>query len=128
LRDYGLNLGTAFQLIDDLLDFTSDEHTLGKAAGVDLLGGKVTLPLIYLISADETGREMAQIVMKEGNYSSVPRSELLRAVDRVGGFDRARVRADEFAEAARQCLSILPDSEYCESLRSIPGYVLDRDR
>jgi len=128
LRDYGLNLGTAFQLIDDLLDFTSDEHTLGKAAGVDLLGGKVTLPLIYLISADETGREMAQIVMKEGNYSSVPRSELLRAVDRVGGFDRARVRADQFAEAARQCLSVLPDSEYCESLRSIPGYVLDRDR
>ena len=128
LRDYGLNLGTAFQLIDDLLDFTSDEHTLGKAAGVDLLGGKVTLPLIYLISADESGREMAQMVMKEGNYSSVPRSELLRAVDRVGGFDRARVRADQFAEAARQCLSVLPDSEYCESLRSIPGYVLDRDR
>jgi octaprenyl-diphosphate synthase len=128
LRDYGLNLGTAFQLIDDLLDFTSDENTLGKAAGVDLLGGKVTLPLIYLISADETAREMVQIVLKEGNYSSVPRGELLRAVDHIGGFDRARVRADEFAEAARQCLSGLPDSEYCESLRSIPGYVLDRDR
>src|SRR5215213_3180567 len=47
LRDYGLNLGTAFQLIDDLLDFTSSEAALGKAAGADLLGGKVTLPLIY---------------------------------------------------------------------------------
>ena len=48
LRDYGLSLGTAFQLIDDLLDFTSSEERLGKAAGADLLGGKVTLPLIYL--------------------------------------------------------------------------------
>src|ERR1700752_4268955 len=52
LRDYGLNLGTAFQLIDDLLDFTSTEDALGKAAGADLLGGKVTLPLIYLREAD----------------------------------------------------------------------------
>src|SRR5690242_9866084 len=49
LRDYGLNLGTAFQLIDDLLDFTSSEDTLGKASGADLLGGKVTLPLIFLL-------------------------------------------------------------------------------
>ena len=52
LRDYGLNLGTAFQLIDDLLDFTSSEEALGKAAGADLLGGKVTLPLIYLRDAE----------------------------------------------------------------------------
>ncbi len=52
LREYGLRLGTAFQLIDDLLDFTSSEDTLGKAAGADLLGGKVTLPLIYLREAE----------------------------------------------------------------------------
>ena len=50
---YGLNLGTAFQLIDDLLDFTSSEDALGKAAGADLLGGKVTLPLIYLREASQ---------------------------------------------------------------------------
>ena len=52
LREYGLSLGTAFQLIDDLLDFTSSEDALGKAAGADLLGGKVTLPLIYLREAE----------------------------------------------------------------------------
>jgi octaprenyl-diphosphate synthase len=58
LRDYGLNLGTAFQLIDDLLDFTSSEEALGKAAGADLLGGKVTLPLIYLRDTEPNAREM----------------------------------------------------------------------
>src|ERR1041384_8154950 len=65
LRDYGLNLGTAFQLIDDLLDFTSCEEALGKASGADLLGGKVTLPLIYLREAEPKWREMIKTVLRE---------------------------------------------------------------
>src|SRR5918994_1494945 len=71
LRDYGLNLGTAFQLIDDLLDFTSSEDALGKAAGADLLGGKVTLPLIYLREAEPKALEMLQTVLREGKYTTV---------------------------------------------------------
>ena len=70
LRDYGLNLGTAFQLIDDLLDFTSSDEALGKAAGADLLGGKVTLPLIYLMAADATTAAMVQRVLLDGAYDS----------------------------------------------------------
>ena len=66
LRDYGLNLGTAFQLIDDLLDFTSTEDALGKAAGADLLGGKVTLPLIYLMTGDPSVKPMVQRVLLDG--------------------------------------------------------------
>src|SRR5678816_244686 len=68
LRDYGLNLGTAFQLTDDLLDFTSSDAALGKAAGADLLGGKITLPLIYLISADASVLPMVQRVLHDGTY------------------------------------------------------------
>lgn len=128
LHDYGMNLGLAFQLTDDLLDFTSTDDTLGKGAGVDLLGGKVTLPLIYLLASDGSASEKVQTVIIEKSYKSVTRRELLEAVDRVGGSERARVRADEYAEAARTALDILPDSEYSESLRSIPTYVLDRDR
>ncbi len=128
LRSYGLSLGTAFQLIDDLLDFTTTEDTLGKASGVDLVGGKVTLPLIYLIESDDAAREMLQVVMREGNYNAVPRSDLLRAVERIGGLEKAKERAYEFAEAARDALDVLPESEYCESLRAIPTYVLERDR
>ena len=128
LRDYGLNLGTAFQLIDDLLDFTSNDDVLGKAAGVDLLGGKVTLPLIYLTETDDAAREMIRIVLNDRSYSTVAREDLLDAVERVGALERARLRADEYAEKARAALDNLPESEYCDSLRAIPSYVLDRDR
>ena len=128
LSDFGLNLGTAFQLTDDLLDFTGTDDVLGKAAGVDLLAGKVTLPLIYLLESDPGITAKIQTVIKEGNYEHVTRAELLAAVDRVGGLERARARADEFAEAARTALNVLPDSEYCDALRSIPTYVLERER
>src|SRR5918911_5657389 len=67
LGEYGLNLGTAFQLIDDLLDFTSNEEALGKAAGADLLGGKVTLPLIYMREAEPQTLEMIQAVLREAS-------------------------------------------------------------
>jgi octaprenyl-diphosphate synthase len=128
LRDYGLNLGTAFQLIDDLLDFTTSGDALGKAAGVDLLGGKVTLPLIYLVANDDSARQMVHDVLRQGNYDTVAREDLLRAVNAAGALTRARAKADEFAENARAALDDFPDSEYCDSLRAIPSYVLDRDR
>lgn len=128
LSSFGLNLGTAFQLTDDLLDFTATDDTLGKAAGVDLLAGKVTLPLIYLLERDESAREKVEAVIGDGDYGRVSRDELLSAVERVGGLERARARADEFAEAARSALDVLPDSEYCDALKSIPTYVLERER
>ncbi len=128
LADYGMNLGTAFQLTDDLLDFTSTDDTLGKGAGVDLLGGKVTLPLIYLMEKNPASRELVQRVIAEESYQSVSRRELMESVERVGALDRAREKADSYAAAARDSLSDLTTSEHCESLRSIPTYVLDRDR
>ena len=128
LSNYGMNLGMAFQLTDDLLDFTSTDDALGKGAGVDLLGGKVTLPLIYLVAQEPSAREMVQTVMTEASYESIARSELHQAVDRVGAIERARVRADEYATAARTALDQLPQSEFRESLAAIPTYVLDRDR
>jgi octaprenyl-diphosphate synthase len=127
LRDYGMNLGTAFQLIDDLLDFTGSGDTLGKATGVDLLEGKLTLPLIYLMQGDSAARELVQTVIAEGSYTTVARAKLIAAVETSGVLDRARARADEYAEAARDCLNDLPDSAYCDSLRSIPTYVLERE-
>jgi octaprenyl-diphosphate synthase len=128
LADYGLNLGTAFQLVDDLLDFTASEDALGKATGVDLIAGKVTLPLIYMLESDSSGRDMVETVIRDGNYEKVSRGDLLAAVDRVGGLEQARARADGYAEAARAALEDLPDSEYCDALRAIPTYVLNRER
>ncbi len=128
LADYGMNLGTAFQLTDDLLDFTSTDDMLGKGVGVDLLGGKVTLPLIYLMASDPAAAEMVQTVITEKGYESVSRGELVERIGRVCALERARTRADEYASVARAALDGLPHSEHCESLRSIPTYVLDRDR
>jgi octaprenyl-diphosphate synthase len=127
LADYGMNLGMAFQLTDDLLDFTSTDHAMGKGTGVDLLGGKVTLPLIYLIANDSKTSEMVQTVMTEGVYETIARNELHRAVERAGALERARACGDEYAAAARTALDALPNSEFCDSLKAIPTYVLDRD-
>lgn len=126
--EYGMNLGMAFQLIDDLLDFTSTDDVLGKGVGVDLLGGKVTLPLIYLMASDPAAPEMVQTVISEKGYESVSRRDLIESIVRVCALERARSRADEYASAARTALDNLTHSDHLESLRSIPTYVLDRDR
>src|SRR5690349_3273191 len=109
LREYGLNLGTAFQLIDDLLDFTSTEDALGKAAGADLLGGKVTLPLIYLRDAEPSTLEMIQTVLREEKYGTVHPQELFEIMDRSGALEKARNRAHEYATDAAAALDNLPD-------------------
>jgi octaprenyl-diphosphate synthase len=128
LREYGMNLGTAFQLVDDLLDFTTTDEALGKPAGVDLLEGKLTLPLIYLLESNASWRTALQAIMHEGNYQKVERAALLAAVERTGALDRARERACEYAEAARSALGSLPGSKYLDALYSIPTYIIERDR
>jgi octaprenyl-diphosphate synthase len=127
LAEYGMNLGMAFQLTDDLLDFTSTDDTLGKNAGVDLLGGKVTLPLIDMMANDRTSATLVKTILADRSYDTVSRSQLIEAVKKTDSIRTARARAHEFAEAARSSLDILPDGNYLHSLRAIPTYVLDRD-
>ncbi|HEV7906178.1 MAG TPA: polyprenyl synthetase family protein [Pyrinomonadaceae bacterium] len=128
LRDYGMNLGAAFQLIDDLLDFTATDDALGKAAGVDLLEGKLTLPLIYLLETDRKWRADVQSVMRDGNYEAISRASLMRAAGESGATERARRRAHDFATAARKSLDVLPHTKYRDALSSIPTFILERDR
>jgi octaprenyl-diphosphate synthase len=128
LRDYGMNLGMAFQLIDDLLDFTATEEVLGKDAGVDLLEGKLTLPLILLLKSNASMRESIQTVMRDGNYSAVPREILRRAIEESGALSSARERAYKYADSAREALHPLSGSVYCDALRSIPTFIVERDR
>jgi geranylgeranyl pyrophosphate synthase len=84
--------------------------------------------LIYLREADPSAVHKIQAVISDGNYDRISRAELLGAVDRVSGLGRARARADGFAEAARSALDVLPESDYCDALRAIPTYVLERER
>lgn len=128
LRDYGLNLGVAFQLIDDLLDFTASEDILGKAAGADLLGGKVTLPLIYLMAVEESMSGVIGRVLRNGEYIDTERQDIQQAISRTGSLERAQTLAYDYAEAARASLESLAPSPYSDSLRALPAYVLERDR
>jgi octaprenyl-diphosphate synthase len=127
LRDYGMNLGIAFQLVDDLLDFTSTEEVLGKPAGADLLEGKVSLPLIFLLQREPQMRAKVQQVISEGAYQSVSRNSLLSAMESTGALAFARERASEYAAAARAALNGLDNSVYADLLRFIPAYCIDRD-
>ncbi|HEX6127127.1 MAG TPA: polyprenyl synthetase family protein [Pyrinomonadaceae bacterium] len=127
LRDYGMNLGIAFQLADDLLDFTADEHSLGKASGADLLEGKVTLPLIMLQERFPAVREELEQVMYDGAYDEVTRDSVFEKLMKYGVLEEVRRTARSFAEAARKNLEILPQTEYRFALDAIPNFVIDRN-
>jgi octaprenyl-diphosphate synthase len=127
LRDYGMNLGIAFQLIDDLLDFTSTEDVLGKPAGADLVEGKISLPLILLLQRQPEMRLPIQTVISEGGYLSVSRRSLLEALQETGTLALARERAVEYAEAARNALNGLERTPYAKALSAIPAYIIERD-
>src|SRR5580692_9745235 len=111
LGEFAWNLGIAFQLVDDMLDFTSNEKVLGKPVGSDLREGKVTLPLIYALEeATPEERQLVATVLKNGNYDNVPFQKILRMIQARHGFDRVRERAQSFTEQARVIMSEFPDS------------------
>jgi len=128
LRDYGMNLGIAFQLVDDLLDFTGSQDVLGKPAGADLLEGKVSLPLIFLLQREPEMRSFVQTVISEAGYGTVSRAFLQEALERSGAMQLALDRAIEYALAARGAVEGLPDSTHAQVLASIPSYIVERDR
>ena len=128
LGAYGRNLGLSFQLIDDVLDFTSSEEILGKPIGNDLREGRVTLPLIYLLQ--HCTREEAKkvgTVLEEGGFSSLRFSEILDLIDRYNTLRAAREKAQRFAEEAKRCLEIFPETPYKDALRFLPDCMLDRE-
>jgi len=129
LAEYAWNLGIAFQLIDDVLDFTSREKILGKPVGNDLREGKVTLPLIYALeAADSEERKLVETVLADGNYDQVPFGKILQMLRRHNGIERAQQRAEAFTEKARAIMSEFPPSAYQRALLAVTGMVTDRDR
>jgi octaprenyl-diphosphate synthase len=128
LAQYAWNVGMAFQLVDDLLDFTAHETVLGKPVGNDLWEGKVTLPLIYALeSADAGERRSVETVLADRNYDRVPFARILDLVRSRGGIDRTRRRAAVFTDRARAVLAALPDSPCQRALYAITDLVTDRD-
>jgi octaprenyl-diphosphate synthase len=128
LGAYGIKLGLAFQLVDDVLDFTSSEEILGKPIGNDLREGKVTLPLIYLLRkcTREEARKVAR-VLEGGDFHSVKFGEVRELIDRYQTLRAARLRAQEFAEGAKDYLEGFPDSPYKDALLSLPDLIVERE-
>ncbi len=130
LREYGFNLGVAFQLVDDLLDYTGDAEVVGKPIGSDLREGKVTLPLIHLQQQDPDGIG-ARLVREIVASREVTREQwdtLRDCLHSHGSIDYAYRRAIEFAERAKKNLYGFAPSPERDALIALPDYVLSRDR
>jgi octaprenyl-diphosphate synthase len=129
LARYGLQLGMAFQIVDDLLDYTEDATVTGKPFGSDLREHKVTLPLIAALPrmADGERRGVARLLQTpEPSDSQI--AEVIMAVSRAGGLDYARERALRLAQVAEGELELLTPSAAREALRASITYVIDRRR
>jgi octaprenyl-diphosphate synthase len=128
LGEFAWNLGIAFQLVDDMLDFTSHEKVLGKPVGSDLREGKVTLPLIYALEeATAQERQLVATVLKDGNYDQVPFPRILRMIEQRHGFDRVRERAQSFTNHARAIIAEFPDSPNQRAMCAMIDLITDRD-
>ena len=128
MSDFGWSLGIAFQLVDDVLDFTSREKILGKPVGNDLREGKVTLPLIYALEqATPDERKLVETVLADQNYDQVPFLNVLQLLHRHKGVERAMDRAQTFTDKARAILAGLPESPYQRALLAVTDLVTERD-
>ena len=127
LHEYGLNLGYAFQIADDVLDYASDAATMGKNLGDDLAEGKATLPLIHAIAhADEETRAVLRNAIEHGDVDAMP--QVLAAIRASGGLDYSRGKAREFADKAMRALDGLAGNEATAALRGLAAHAIERDR
>jgi octaprenyl-diphosphate synthase len=128
LADFAWNLGMAFQLVDDILDFTSTEKILGKPSGNDLREGKVTLPLIYALEgATPAEKQMVETILTDGSYENVPFMQIVKMLEHYKSIQRAYERARAFTEKAHSLIATFPDSPAQRALRDIVDLVTDRE-
>lgn len=127
LTRFGQRLGMAFQVADDLLDYTEAQETTGKPTGLDLREHKVTLPLIYALrTMSPAARKRVDALFENPDPEDALIAEVVEIVREEGGLEYARRRGEEFAQQAEEALGELPESVYRSSLAESIGYVMDR--
>jgi octaprenyl-diphosphate synthase len=127
MREFGMELGIAFQMVDDSLDYSASEEQFGKSIGHDLEEGKITLPLIHTMKkcTDEERRQIAEIVKKElidkDDFKTV-----FALVGKYGGIDHTLAMARQYSERSKKCLDIFEDSPYKAALLELADFIVTR--
>ena len=127
LSQFGLNLGIAFQLMDDLLDYTSSEEDIGKPVGKDLREGKITLPLIYTLADLERAEiEWLDDIFQNDRASDDDYGRIIKMVRNNGVVDRVRAEARFYVDKAASFLDPFPDSAHKKELTELNSYIVKR--
>ncbi len=129
LAEYGMNLGIAFQLVDDALDYAADQATLGKTVGDDFREGKITLPVLAAFAAgDADERGFWQRTIEASQQTDADLDHAMRLIERRGAIRATLDRAARFADAAKARLMVFPPSAYRDSLLAVANYTVQRAR
>ncbi|MDP1956566.1 MAG: polyprenyl synthetase family protein, partial [Rhodocyclaceae bacterium] len=125
LADYGMHLGTAFQIVDDVLDYSGEEGEIGKHLGDDLAEGKPTLPLIHVMRHGQPAQsELVKNALEQGGRAAFP--EIIKAVQATGALDVAMDVARGETDRAKLALTALPDTQYREALIQLSEFAITR--
>jgi len=127
LGDYGVNLGVAFQIVDDILDFSGNETRTGKPVGTDLREGYLTLPSLLAMKESEDVRAQLAALVSDGNPSPEAVERCVAAVIDTGAIEKSQAMAEYYGMEALQHLGCLSNTPYSEALRNLVSRVLERD-
>ena len=127
VRSYGENLGIAFQLVDDALDYSGQQAKLGKAVGDDFKEGKITLPIVLAVErGSEDDRSFWRRTLEDGVQNDGDLAHAIRLLEQTGSLSDTADRAREYGERARAALSQLPCNAYTQALEGIIDFCVDR--
>jgi octaprenyl-diphosphate synthase len=128
LAEYGRSLGMAFQIVDDVLDFTASEEVLGKPVASDLREGKATMAVLHALQrSSPPERAMIESVLSNGGFNGITPADIVSILKRHGSIDAAYTRAAEFSNQAREAICTFPDSEIKRVLLWVAEFVVERD-
>lgn len=126
LANYGTHLGMAFQIADDLLDFTASEEQLGKPVLSDLREGHLTLPVLHALEREPDAAPLVERILETGDLDDEDAAAVLALAERTGGLAAAAEVAETHAAEARRCLAPVPPSRYRDAFAALTDFVIER--
>lgn len=126
MRCFGYAIGMAFQIVDDILDFTGDQANVGKPVASDLRQGLITLPALFYLEANPDNPDLNQL-LSENYLSETQISRLVGAIRQSGGIQRSLEVAQAYISQGRQCFDSFPDNPHRQALDDLARYIVERD-